>query len=280
MLNMMQFQFRRLFKKSSMYICMLITAVFAFYPVSTIISSIESHLRYSANYDNFTDYTISYSSKEILTMCFAISFITLITAIFTAIFVCEDRTQGTIKTIYAKGYSRTSVFTSKYLATVAYITIYYAILLVVAIFSIFMIQLLYSSRFPEIITWDNENLLPMIVNQYLSLIAVNTLYYLISELVGKTGIGIALSIFAPIILLIILGQIYMIIRQMVGDAIDKVAETVAMYYLPTLMTGMISAFGFTSSDYNYLIAILFDLGYIVIFGGLALLVTNKQQVKG
>lgn len=278
MLNMMQFQFRRLFRKSSLYICLLITTVFSFYAAGTVFSSIESTLKYAEDRDYLAEYNISYSNKEILSLCFAMSFVTLVTAIFTAIFVCEDRSHGTIKTIYSKGYSRTSVFVSKYIATVVYITMYFAAILLVAFASTCLIELMYSRTLPGIIVWNNENIIPMILNQYLSLIAVNTLYYLVSELVGKTGIAIALSIFAPIILLLVLGQIYMIVRQFSGTALDEIASTFTLYYLPTIMGNMLTAIGLGDSNFNYLTAILFDFGYIIVFGSLALLVTNKKQV--
>lgn len=277
MLNMLRFQFRRLFKKSTMYICLLITAVFAVYAVMIPIKSIDDYLK---SYSGYEQYMPNYNIKDILTLCLTISFLTLITAIFTAIFVCEDRSFGTIKTIYSKGYPRSTVFFTKYIASLTYITIYYAAVIILAFLGALMIQFIYSPKIPGIIEWRSNDIFLLIINQYLSLIAVNSLYYLISELVGKTGLGIALSIFAPVILLLLLGQIYMIIRSIFPtEAIDKLAEIVVMYYLPTLITTTMSMFGLESGNFNYLTAMLFNLGYIILFGGLSLLVTVKKQVK-
>ena len=107
MKNLIKFEFRKLFKSCTFYIC---GSLAAFFVTINILSTYISEV----------------SIGEMPTGSICLSFIqtainnsnfTLLSAIFVSIFVCADQAGKTIKTIYAKGYSRTEVYFSKYIVS-------------------------------------------------------------------------------------------------------------------------------------------------------------------
>ena len=100
--NLIKFEFRKLFKSKSFYICLLICIGLVLLSGLTTKIMVESR--------EVIDLPSKYSMLQ-----GAVSFgnITLISAIYTALFVCEDESSNTLKNIYAKGYTRGNVFISK-----------------------------------------------------------------------------------------------------------------------------------------------------------------------
>lgn len=103
MRKLLQFEFRKLRQQKSFYICCFLLIVFVL--LSALLNKII--LEHSA------DPIQAPTGTDGITSALASGNITLIIGIFTALFVCEDFTDGIIKNIYAKGYSRNKVYFSK-----------------------------------------------------------------------------------------------------------------------------------------------------------------------
>ena len=92
MYKLLKFQFRRLFLRSSLYVCLGVIAVpvlFSFYGIaSSTLSNIQG---------------ADYSMFMIIRQMISVANLTTLVVIFTSIYGCEDSARGTIKTIYSLG---------------------------------------------------------------------------------------------------------------------------------------------------------------------------------
>ena len=108
--NLLRFEFRKLFGQKSFYVCTLLLLLFVF--LSAVLSKLIAENADDASYPALMTVNILRSSLQSANL-------PLILGIFTALFVCTDHADGTIKNIYAKGYPRTAVYFSKLTAILA-----------------------------------------------------------------------------------------------------------------------------------------------------------------
>lgn len=261
MLNMLHFQFRRLFRRSSFYICLGLVVLFVIYILDNMVPK-----------DISNSYSSQYTVRFIIAMCLQLSQLTILFAVFTAIFVCEDRVQGTIKNIYARGYSRITVFFAKYIAATVSAAIFFAAVVIVSMLG----ALFMGASFSTTGSYSGQFLY-----YFTSLIAVNTFYYMISELIGKTGTSIVLCIFSPVVIELVVNMILScFIYSGHSDMIYRITYAFNLYWLPNIVSTFYMMYYMVSDNFDFTTAVLFNVVYIVIFGALALLITNKKQVKG
>lgn len=108
MLKLLKFEFHKLIRQKSTYICILIPFIFLFLEI------LINKLIY------MNDNAQIPTTINILKTSLATTNLTLILAIFIAINVTEDYAEQTIKNIYGKGYSRESVYLTKYIIIILY----------------------------------------------------------------------------------------------------------------------------------------------------------------
>ena len=156
MYKLLKFEFRRLFLRVSLYICLGVIAV----PVLSMF--------YITGSDYFSkDYNYQITLFGVLQNMIRVANLTTLSVVFTSIFGCEDKARGTIKTIYSLGFPRFKLFLSKFLA----------------------------SATGE--AQEEPNIILFIIQQFFVIMGAHAFYYMISELIGKTGLAIVLSIFGP-----------------------------------------------------------------------------------
>lgn len=174
--KLIKFEFRKLCKTKSFYNCIIISSVLAVLN-ALILKSVSDT---TGELYDAASYILKFTNNAMLL---------LIIGIFTAIFVTEDFSSGTIKNIYAKGYSRNVVYMSKYIAsTVSALIIVGTSLLTCIIVS----NGLFKGE-----TVENSTFLSSLLLQILLIIAYNSLYFVISIIVGKLGSSIAFIIVGP-----------------------------------------------------------------------------------
>ena len=127
-----------------------------------------------------TSFILKYTSNGMLT---------LIIGIFTAIFVTEDFSCGTIKNIYARGYSRNVVYLSKYIVSTISALIFLGTSLLTCV-------LISSALFNGPAAYNTTHLNSILL-QMLLIIAYNSLFFVISIIIGKLGSSIAFIIVGP-----------------------------------------------------------------------------------
>lgn len=186
MKNLLAFEFFKMRKRKSMYICtatmigvMIINVLmnYALYRLTGgfgITNTVTSNMLYATNYSNFT----------------------LIAGVFIAIYVCEDYGQKTIKNVYSRGFSRAGVYFSKLIVCAAYVVASFA---VTVIFSLLFGGALFGFDF------EGEHTFALLVGQLLVCIASAAFVFSVSFMVRRLGVAISLVIFVPLAVTLLLG---------------------------------------------------------------------------
>ena len=285
--NMLKFECRRLFKKPSFYVCLGLCAVFTILTIAVSRANFNDMLKYysSSIGDEYSYYSLE-NMKETFAKNFSpdmlalnntgISMMSTIMAIFMGIFVCEDRVRGTIKNIYARGYSRTDVFLAKFIVASVTATLIFTAITLVAYISGWI---MFATKPFEVTPLKVNGIWLLILGKFVAILGVTALYFMLSELIGTTGFSIAANIFLPsvasMILYIGLELIYFVASK--GDnfnyeAVMKIAE----YWLYSLAS---SGFAEEMKVEDYVGHLCASGGYVILFGFLSWLIARKKQVK-
>ena len=123
---------------------------------------------------------------------------TIVLAIFLSLFVCSDYTNGTLKNIIARGYSRTRIYAVKYMASLAATTCYTIVC--------WLTGFLAGTAFWEVgsLSGTTGDLVITLLLQLLGNFAYTSLFFLIAVLFKKTGGSIAVGIIGPLVLSMII----------------------------------------------------------------------------
>lgn len=105
MKNLLKFEFHKLFKQKSFYICTIIMLVLSFFSIL---------LNKSLANNPELNMAMPMVMSSLLTAVNSSNF-TMICGIFIALFVCTDYDQQTIKNVYSRGFSRSKVYFAKYI---------------------------------------------------------------------------------------------------------------------------------------------------------------------
>lgn len=190
MLKLLKFEFHKLIRQKSTYICILIPFIFLF------LGILINKLIY------MNDNAQIPTTINILKTSLATTNLTLILAIFIAINVTEDYTEQTIKNIYGKGYSRESVYLTKYIIIILYTLINVII--------IYLSSLLIGNIFFEL--GNIDNLIINLISQAIIILAYSSLSYLIAVSFKKTSPAIACSILIPLIISLLFNTIDSVLK--------------------------------------------------------------------
>ncbi len=247
--KLIKFEFRKLFKAKSFFICMAICVCLV----------LLSGLTTKVIVENSNGEIASPSKYNLLQSAIGSSSITLIAAIFTALFVCEDDSSGTIKNIYARGYSRTNVFISKYIVSLFAILIFTLVSMIAAYF-------FGQSNYPNETT-SIPNLLLVIIGQILLIIAYHSIFFAISSKVGKTGSSIAFNIVGPLFINMALTMI---------DAFLKLENfKLSSYWIESLLSSLQQT---SVTNQNILTCIIMGIIYSFVFICVGLFLNKKKEI--
>lgn len=176
--KLLKFEFRKLQKSKSFYVCLFLS-------LGMLLISGFSEKALMGNPEEIGIlYPLAGFVRDTLSNGNAI----LLTGIFVALFVCEDESCGTIKNIYAKGYSRENVFFAKYIVTLVGV-------LVIVLLDFLVSYLFALAYFDK--TAEKGNLIVDIVGQIVVMLAYHSIFVAISVLMKKTGGAVALNIIGP-----------------------------------------------------------------------------------
>ena len=285
--NMLKFECRRLFKKPSFYVCLGLCAVFTILTIAVSRANFNDMLKYysSSIGDEYSYYSLE-NMKETFAKNFSpdmlalnntgISMMSTIMAIFMGIFVCEDRVRGTIKNIYARGYSRTDVFLAKFIVASVTATLIFTAITLVAYISGWI---MFATKPFAVEPLKVNGIWLLILGKFVAILGVTALYFMLSELIGTTGFSIAANIFLPSIasavLFVGLELIFFIVSKNDNfnyEAVTKIIE----YWVYSLASS-----GFTQEMEveDYVGHLCASGGYVILFGFLSWLIARKKQVK-
>ncbi len=273
--RLLKFEFRRLFLRVSLYVCLGIVAVpvlFMFYITGTEYFS--------------KDYNYQITLYSVLQSMISVANLTTLSVVFTSIFVCEDKARGTIKTIYSLGYPRYKLFLAKFLASASATAIMYALIILFGIICGLLFSKPGNSSLFDIMgeIQTEPDIVLFIVQQFFVIMGAHAFYFMVAELIGKTGLGIVLGIFVPGLVSSFVGVLTAVISAAAHDN-EKITEalsngyiTFLQYWLPSTLSSFTGLFT-GSGGVDLWISIAVNTGYIIAFGGLGMLITYKKQIK-
>ena len=105
-----RFNIHNLFKQKSFYICTIVLLALSI--LTTVAEVVTAKL--------ITHKTLILNSNDVITSFLSASSFELFVAIFIALFFTLDVSNGTMKNIIARGFSRESVFKSKFVVILFY----------------------------------------------------------------------------------------------------------------------------------------------------------------
>ncbi len=146
----------------------------------------------------------------------------MIAGVVIAIFVCLDYSQGTIKTVIAKGYSRTKVYFAKLIGCSAISVFMY----ICALLFGWLFGIMFFGFTPP----DNAKWLAVLGVQFVSVIALSAFSFFLSAVLRKVAPAIVLILVIPIVIELIL------------IVIDLFAEThISDYWISTVFNSLTSS---------------------------------------
>lgn len=180
MCKLLKLNFINLFANKLFYVCLLL-----------LLSSPIFNYIGSLNADNLENYKVFTQIMNFLS-----SEISLISIIFISLFACFDYTEGTMKNIIARGFTRSQVLFSKYVVSIVGLFIMYLI-------TILLTFVLFRQNG---IGYEQSMLLPLI-NRSITIIAHIFLFVTLASLFEKNSSSIIACLFVPTIIVTCLNLI-------------------------------------------------------------------------
>lgn len=175
MSKLLRFEFHKLFRQKSFYIC---TALLLAINLYTIIYAYLNDGR----------------GTGLICMATAVcsTDFTMLFGIFTALFTCDDYANGTVRNILSRGFTRTQVYFSK--------------LITVIVAAVIAVLLVWAATFTAgTLCWRdglgdfNSTVLSTLEAQLLLTVAAAALFYAISSVIAKTGASVAVCLLIDLI---------------------------------------------------------------------------------
>ncbi|MCM1368170.1 MAG: ABC transporter permease [Roseburia sp.] len=178
MINLLKFEFRKLFRQKSFYVCGAVMLAMSL--IGLMISKALAQ-------NEQLEIAMPTAMSSLLTAVSSSNF-TMVSGIFVALFVCADYDQQTIKNVYARGFSRNTVYFAKLVASV------------VAVLVMFAATLLFTYAVGGAMfdgTAESGNYAALIAGQLLYCIAYAAFVFAVGIAVKRVGVSIALAILGP-----------------------------------------------------------------------------------
>lgn len=248
--KLLNFEFRKLFRQKSFYICCALLLIFVF--LSAAITKLIA--------ENTEDvYYGLPSASDTLYSALSGANATLIIGIFTTLFVCADYSDGTIKNIYAKGYTRTSVYFSKLTAVLASAAAFCIVT--------WCGGLLAGILLSESPVGLNIELFAALGAQLFIVCGYTGLFFALAMLIKKTGGSVAACIVGP--------MLFSMLFTTINTVIDSSAFNLADYWLDGLFVNLSQS---GASGETILAALLLSVAYAVVFTAIGVLFNKRQAV--
>ena len=186
MSKLLRFEFRKLLQSKSLYICSGLLAALTAFSVYTA-KAMNDDLKLDA----------VTSGVNSLMEALPTSMIPMLMGIFIALFVCEDYGSGTIRNVLTRGYSRLSVFASKYIAVLAAAVFMSAICWAAA----FVTGTAFGGSGSE--SFGSEQV-KILLCQLVNTLAFATVFFALCSMIQKSGGAIACCVVLPMVMKIVL----------------------------------------------------------------------------
>ncbi len=265
--RLFKFEFRKLFRQKSFYICggVLVGLILLSAFTMNLLLSFSQDAAVSA--DGITVAMTAedsvFSGLYMLTSALSGSDFSIVLAVFIALFVCSDHNNGTLKNIIAKGYGRSAIYASKYIVSLIASTILTCVCWLTGFLS--------GTAFWGVGSLPEEGtalgFLGILLLQLLASFAYTSLFFMISALLKRTGGSIAVGIIAPLVVVMIV--------SMIDAFINSESFSLSEYWLDSCYTEIAATFVPSDTAIRCLVCFLI---YIAIFTVCGHLVYRRHEV--
>ena len=248
MRNILKFEFHKLFRQKSFYICSAIMVVFSVLGIMITKSLAENNPELITGNLSGLD--------SLLTAITSANFF-MISGIFVALMVCNDYDNQTIKNIYSRGFSKVKVYFAKLIVSMCAVVVMFALTLGVSYIS-------GNSAFGNNVA--EGNYVGLLLGQIVLVLAYSTFVFAISSIFRKVGTSIALAILGPSLINTVLSLLDSMLKT------DKFK--LSSYWLDSFTTDLTAL---TTSTTRLIICAVICAVYTVIFISVGLYFSKKQE---
>ena len=271
MKELLAFEYRKLIRSKSLYICMIVMVVLSIAGV-VINKATMNFLGTMADTGLATGTEglgtlFSYSGlKYLVSACNGTNMVIFL-AIFVTIFVCGDFTEGTIKDVVSRGFSRCQIFYAKSIIISLGSCVF-------AVLSMLVSFVAASIAFGVGNDFETSVIVTLLV-QLLGIIAYTMMDVLLAVLFTKLGGALTLGILSPMILPLIFQPLDLLVTFLSDRNSDVSNEFFSRFTISTNMS-KISDLGVEGKDLAFAATIF--VAFIVLFGFLGILSIRKKEV--
>lgn len=247
MKNLLKFEFHKLFRQKSFYIC---TAVMLVMSLLTLLinKTVASNPDFNA---------VMPTAQSALLSAVSSSSFTVICGIFIALFVCTDYDQQTIKNVYSRGFSRDNVYFAKFIVCALSTVVMFAVTL---IFNYIAGKAMFEGEA------ESGNYVGLIAGQIINCLAYASFVFAISIVVKKVGVSIALAILGPSLI----GTVISLV-----DSVLKIENfKIGSYWLDGFMDDLTSL---ATDNTRLIVCIVISLVYAAVFILAGYFISKKQE---
>lgn len=255
MINLLKFEFRKLWQSKSFYI------VFALGFVSIVLMMLLGKLVFNIT-PNATLYMIIGIPNSMLVGIQGLSMASLL-GVYLAIYVCSDYGQHTIKNIYARGYSRSAVFFSKYLVSLG-VTLFVGLIYVLFTF-VFALILGGHADGMSSYMWGK------LILQFWVLFGFHGMFFGISMMLGKVAGSLAINIVGVELVFVLLNALISILGTKFNFEFN-----IMNYNLGTILNTLSSDAQLINTEFTR--ALVMPIVYTVVCVGGGWLINRRRDV--
>lgn len=261
--NLLKFEFRKLFRSVSFYVCGGLALVFGLinvYSMSLTDMGNDMGLGFVTEILEAAGAVVHHTGAEVFVSTSSNIQFSILLPIMISLFFCSDFQDGTIKNIIGRGYSRTQVFFAKLFTCAAASIIYYLVSLVICT--------LYGTILWGFGSFEVKYLFAVLV-QIIGIFAFSSMCSLLSILFRKVSGAITLGIFINLIF----SSLFMVLDLWL------LAKGKELRLSPFLLTSKISEAAKYGADMNTIVkSLLFCAGYGTVFTVCGYLFFRKREV--
>lgn len=235
--KLLHFEFHKLIRQKSFYICLAVAVAMLF---------ISTYTTYLMQKDAVDVSQMGIDGMSVMIGTVSGGTLSMVIGVFVPLFVCEDYVSGTIRNIVTRGYTRLGIFLAKLIA----VLFASAIMSIVCMASGYLVGVLFCA--PGEQPFDAYTV-KILLCQLAVMLAEASLFYAISTVLQKTGGAIAICLVLPMVLTIVLA--------LADTALAEKEIQLSGYWLERI-NGTLAVFDVKSEDMKK--ALLTALSYFVV----------------
>ena len=235
--KLLHFEFHKLIRQKSFYICLAVAVAMLF---------ISTYTTYLMQKDAVDVSQMGIDGMSVMIGAVSGGTLSMVIGVFVPLFVCEDYVSGTIRNIVTRGYTRLGIFLAKLIA----VLFASAIMTIVCMAAGYLVGVLFCA--PGEQPFDAYTV-KILLCQLAVMLAEASLFYAISTVLQKTGGAIAICLVLPMVLTIVLA--------LADTALAEKEIQLSGYWLERI-NGTLAVFDVKSEDMRK--ALLTALSYFVV----------------